>query len=616
MSHETDDQQEKFRRATISTLKVIAGAPDIEVNFDDNDFSQTSEDTVSLPTPPSLLTDEQTGPYRGRVDSLALRLKYHDDHFHLTYAPKDNQARAIYDILEQARYECLGTKYMPGIASNLYDALNEHCKAQGYQNILRQNDAPLHEAVGFFIRDALLATQMIPTAAKNVSNFWREELQTKITPQTIQKLALNLEKQSDFSRAIFDLLEELEFKISDSERPPASESSSDNSENSESDAPPSEKPENGQEEANTSMPMTSAEQEETQTGSQESLADLASDLENLTDDDLDALSQIDEIAEHLRPYADDHDGATDYKIYTNDFDETVPADELCRPRELARLRQMLDKQLTHLQSTITKLANRLQRKLMAQQNRHWKFDLEEGILDSSRLARVVANPAHSLSYKEETDTEFKDTVVSLLLDNSGSMRGRPITITAISADILARTLERCGVKVEILGFTTRTWKGGASREKWLLNGKPKDIGRLNDLRHIIYKSADTPWRHARNNLGLMLREGILKENIDGEAILWAHRRLMQRPEQRKIMMVISDGAPVDDSTLSANHGAYLDKHLRHVIDWVENASPIELTAIGIGHDVTRYYKRAVTITDAMDLGGVMMDKLTELFHEK
>jgi cobaltochelatase CobT len=305
-----------------------------------------------------------------------------------------------------------------------------------------------------------------------------------------------------------------------------------------------------------------------------------------------------------------------YHAYTVKFDEIVDADQLCDAEELGRLRNHLDQQLSHLQGVIGKLANRLQRRLMAQQNRSWEFDLDEGTLDAARLARIVANPMHALSFKKEKDTNFRDTVVSLLIDNSGSMRGRPITVAAMSADILARTLERCGVKVEILGFTTRAWKGGQSREQWLAAGKPANPGRLNDLRHIIYKPADAPWRRARKNLGLMLREGILKENIDGEALLWAHNRLLARTEERKIMMVISDGAPVDDSTLSVNPGNYLERHLRDVIDWIETRSPVELIAIGIGHDVTRYYRRAVTIVDADQLGGTMMEQLASLFDEE
>jgi cobaltochelatase CobT len=303
----------------------------------------------------------------------------------------------------------------------------------------------------------------------------------------------------------------------------------------------------------------------------------------------------------------------DYRAYTSQFDEVIAARELCDDEELTRLRAYLDQQLVHLQGAVTKLANRLQRRLMAQQNRSWDFDQEEGLLDAARLARVVVNPAHSLSYKIERDTDFRDTVVSLLIDNSGSMRGRPISIAAISADILARTLERCGVKTEILGFTTRAWKGGQSREHWLAGGRPGHPGRLNDLRHIIYKKADEPWRHARKSLGLMMREGLLKENIDGEALLWAHQRLIGRTEERKVLMVISDGAPVDDSTLSVNSGTYLERHLRQVIGWIEARSPVELVAIGIGHDVTRYYQRAVTIMDAEQLGGTMVEQLASLF---
>ena len=308
-------------------------------------------------------------------------------------------------------------------------------------------------------------------------------------------------------------------------------------------------------------------------------------------------------------------GEPPYRAFTAQFDETIDADQLCDPQELARLRMHLDQQLSNLQGVITRLANRLQRKLMAKQTRAWDFDVEEGILDTARLHRIVVNPVYPLSYKVERETEFRDTVVTLLIDNSGSMRGRPITVAAMSADILARTLERCAVKVEILGFTTRAWKGGQAREKWLAEGKPSNPGRLNDLRHIIYKAADAPWRRARKSLGLMLREGILKENIDGEALLWAHNRLIGRSEQRRILMVISDGAPVDDSTLSVNPGNYLERHLRDVIEWIERCSPVELVAIGIGHDVTRYYSRAVTIVDAEQLGGTMMEKLTELFDE-
>jgi len=449
-----------------------------------------------------------------------------------------------------------------------------------------------------------------PPAAKRLVDLWRPLIEER-AGEDLDRLENLVEDQRQFSDVVHDLLDALEMGED------RSHDSEDEEDEGEEDRRKQESGEDG--DAADSDDMQRMSMEDTQV-SAEDMPDAAAEAVDAPTADMADDTDMGDAETPGEPQRPRHFGANeprgpDYRAFTTKFDETVAAEDLCEPEELDRLRGYLDKQLSHLQGVVARLANRLQRRLMAQQNRSWEFDLEEGQLDPARLSRIIIDPLHPLSFKAEKDTEFRDTVVTLLLDNSGSMRGRPITVAATCADILARTLERCGVKVEILGFTTRAWKGGQSREHWLTAGKPANPGRLNDLRHIIYKSADAPWRRARKNLGLMMREGLLKENIDGEALDWAHKRLLGRTEQRKILMMISDGAPVDDSTLSVNPGNYLERHLRWVIEEIETRSPVELIAIGIGHDVTRYYRRAVTIVDAEELGGAMTEKLAELFEE-
>ena len=497
---------------------------------------------------------------------------------------------------------------MAGVQSNLAAARVEECRQRGFHRIRAKEDAPLADVVGLLAREALTG-ESPPPSARHMVDLWRSSLESRVGKDLAQ-LGHCLESQRLYADAARQLIRDLELDEQDS-----SENEMEDDENSESDENAADADSEAGDSEGSSAASGITQEVQEGAGRDGSEADTGeADGEMMPgagDDDSTRPGRS------FRPQSDLRNarGEPPYRAYSTQFDELIEADKLCDPQELARLRMHLDQQLSHLQGVITRLANRLQRKLLAKQQRAWDFDVDEGILDTARLSRVVVNPVYPLSYKVERETDFRDTVVTLLIDNSGSMRGRPITVAAMSADILARTLERCAVKVEILGFTTRAWKGGQSREKWLADGKPSNPGRLNDLRHIVYKAADAPWRRARKSLGLMLREGILKENIDGEALLWAHNRLVGRPEQRRILMVISDGAPVDDSTLSVNPGNYLERHLRDVIDWIEACSPVELVAIGIGHDVTRYYSRAVTIVDAEQLGGTMMEKLTELFDE-
>jgi cobaltochelatase CobT len=525
--------------------------------------------------------------------------------------PTGDAARGIFEAVEQARVEALGAKRMSGCALNLSAALNERARERGYARIRKREDAPLAEVLSLLAREAMTG-QVPPPQARSMVDLWRPFLDERVRSDLIQ-LAKVMDSQSDYARVVRKLLTDLEVDLG-----AESADASDNEGNSEGDRNKDDMDETRGEDGE----KQSGEAQATMQGQPGDAGQEGEESGALAEADSDTVAGTgeEESPRPGRPRQPEFDRRNDrgeppYRAYTREFDEVVAAETLCDPDELTRLRQLLDQQLLHLQGVIAKLANRLQRRLLAKQSRAWDFDLEEGLLDSARLSRVVVNSMYPLSYKVEKDTEFRDTVVTLLIDNSGSMRGRPITVAAMSADILARTLERCGVKVEVLGFTTRMWKGGQSREKWIAAGKPANAGRLNDLRHIIYKAADAPWRRSRKNLGLMLREGILKENIDGEALLWAHERLLARTEQRRILMVISDGAPVDDSTLSVNPGNYLEKHLREVIDWIETRSPIELLAIGIGHDVTRYYRRAVTIIDAEQLGGVVMEQLAALFEE-
>ncbi len=599
-----EETNELVKRVTAASLKAIAAEPELNVTFAPGQASATSEQAV-LPTPIGKLDEAALTKLRGVADSLALRLRYHDEEVHREHMPSGPEARAVYEAIEQVRCESLGARRFNGVAENLGALLDEKCKAKGLGAVTEKNEALLPEVVGLLIRECLTG-EAAPKSADGLMKIWRQELEQKIGQQ-VRELRACPADQAKFANVVTDMIRNLD--LLDDESQPL------DSENQEDDETAQDAGDDVDEGADSEMgdePMMGGETGELEMSDDGEFADGEEEqhLGGEGEEEPAGPSRWNEPWQR-----DGQDANVRYEPYTAEYDEMSFADELCDPEELARLRHQLDQQLSHLQGVVSRLANRLQRRLLAKQTRSWEFDLEEGILDAGRLSRVVINPTHPLSYKLERDTDFRDTVVTLLVDNSGSMRGRPITVAAMCGDILARTLERCAVKVEILGFTTRSWKGGQAREKWVANGKPKNPGRLNDLRHIVYKAADQPWRRARKNLGLMLREGLLKENIDGEALLWAHQRLLGRPEQRRILMVISDGAPVDDATLSANPGNYLERHLRDAIEYIENRSDVELTAIGIGHDVTRYYRRAVTIVDAEELGGTMMNQLAELFDD-
>jgi cobaltochelatase CobT len=606
LSGSKDGRAEDFKRATAGALRAMAQSPDVQVAFQPGP-SGVAGKRARLPLPTRALPPGEIARLRGAADSVALRLRHHDEAVHAARSPGPREAKDVYDALEQARVESVGAQHMAGVGANLRARLAEECEAEGYDRMTRRDQLPVAAALSLLAREAM-SGQPSPESARRILQTWRDTL----GPEADSAIADMAETQHDqvrFTRAARKLLAALQLAEAEVEAEP--ENSDDEGEEGGEQAGSQDNSQDSQGESQDEQDSTLGQQPEQIQG--EAAEDDGEDAE----DEEAAAAEGDEKPggpqqRRDRPPSDDH--AT-YRAFSRANDEEVDAEDLCDPDELTRLRQQLDQQLQHLQGVVSKLANRLQRRLMAQQTRAWEFDLEEGMLDAGRLARVIVNPLLSLSYKRERETEFRDTVVTLLIDNSGSMRGRPITVAAMCGDILARTLERCAVKVEILGFTTRAWKGGQSRERWVAEGKPRNPGRLNDLRHIIYKSADSPWRRARKNLGLMLREGLLKENIDGEALLWAYRRLMSRPERRRILMVISDGAPVDDSTLSVNPGNYLERHLREVIREIESRDLAELIAIGIGHDVTRYYRRAVTIVDAEELGGTVMKKLAELFDE-
>jgi cobaltochelatase CobT len=593
---------EIFKRATAATLRAIAERDDVTVGFGPEPAGASGA-RVRLPNPPRDLPAEEAAQLRGAADSVALRLRYHDDAVHNKRVPSGPLARTVFDAVEQARVEALGARRMAGVAANLGAMLDEQYRRQGFERITERTESTMAEAVRLLTREAL-TRERPPPSAKRVVDLWRPWLEGRIG-KDFNELDRAILDQDAYAQATRRLLQDLDIDLGEAE---------DSSETEE---------QQGGEEGDSE---NQSEGEGATAGAQESMegspadgaAEDAQDAADAGDGEMMPGSSDDDPGRPGRPGQMPRgrpDDTAVYRAFSVAADEVIDADQLCDADELARLRHLLDQQLAHLQSVIARLANRLQRRLLAKQTRAWEFDLDEGLLDAARLSRIVANPVLPLAYKRERETDFRDTVVTLLIDNSGSMRGRPITVAAMSADILARTLERCAVKVEILGFTTRAWKGGQSRERWIAAGKPPNPGRLNDLRHIVYKAADAPWRRARRSLGLMLREGILKENIDGEALIWAHERLRARPEQRRILMVISDGAPVDDSTLSVNPGNYLEKHLREVIHDIERLGEVELTAIGIGHDVTRYYRRAVTIVDAEQLGGVMLERLAELFEE-
>jgi len=598
-----------FKRAVTVCMRAISGDNELEVGFA-KDKPALAGNRARLPELPKKASATDIAVTRGLGDSMALKRACHDLRVHTKFAPEGKQARAVFDAVEQARVEAIGALRMTGVADNIGHMLEDKYAKANLADVRDRTDAPIEEALALMVREKLTG-RAAPKSGERVVNLWRDWIEEKAGAD-LDHLAGNVQDQQAFARVVREMLASMEMAedFGDDEQSDEAEDSEDPQPQGEEQSEDGGEDDSGADQSQSDDQDASSEEE--QAGEMEA-ADATSD-EFSDDNDPDAETPG-EAKRKDNPFGD-LPNQVDYKVFTTAFDETVGAEELCEEEELDRLRAFLDKQLANLQGVVGRLANRLQRRLMAQQNRSWDFDLEEGYLDPARLVRVVIDPMQPLSFKQERDTKFRDTVVSLVLDNSGSMRGRPITVAATCADILARTLERCGVSVEILGFTTRAWKGGQSREKWLKDGKPPSPGRLNDLRHIIYKSADAPWRRSRRNLGLMMREGLLKENIDGEALLWAHQRLIARPEQRKILMMISDGAPVDDSTLSVNPGNYLERHLRGVIELIETRSPVELLAIGIGHDVTRYYRRAVTIVDAEELAGAMTEQLASLFGEE
>jgi cobaltochelatase CobT len=602
--------QEPFKRAVAGCMRALSRTPDLEVTFAPEKPALIGSGATAkarLPEPPRKLSPRDTAIVRGHADAMALRLACHDNDVHRRLVPQGSSARSVFDAVEQARVEAIGARRMEGVASNLSAMLDDRYHRSNLGDVSDRADAPIEDAVAMIVRERLTGSAP-PKDARKVVDLWRSWIEERAGAD-LDQLGRSIENQRDFGRLVHKLLASLEMADESSRDSEESEDEGDDRpENSDSD----QEGEGEQDHTGEAVQMEKAESDQSMDEGASEAADApAGEFPDETEG-----ADAEDSAEGQRPPLGSNEArGPEYKAFTTRFDEVIHAEDLCEPEELERLRSYLDKQLQNLSSIVARLANRLQRRLMAQQNRSWEFDLEEGMLDPARLSRIVIDPQQPLSFKRERDMDFRDTVVTLLLDNSGSMRGRPITVAATCADILARTLERCGVKVEILGFTTRAWKGGQSREAWLQAGKPPAPGRLNDLRHIVYKSADAPWRRARKNLGLMMREGLLKENIDGEALDWAHKRLLGRSEQRRILMMISDGAPFDDSTLSVNPGNYLERHLRGIIEEIETRSPIELIAIGIGHDVTRYYRRAVTIVDAEELGGAMTEKLAELFSE-
>ena len=600
---------EPLKRVLGPAVRAIAGDAELEVGFAAGK-PESSGKSVQLPEPPRVPSPKDIAVVRGWADALALNIGCHDNKIHRRIAPPPGPARAVFEAAERARVEALGATRMVGMAKNLTAKLEDQYAHGRFANVADRTEAPLEDALALMIRERLTGLPP-PASTKGLVDIWRPAIEMR-GAKMMKRLESQANDQEQFGRTLRDLLKSLELADPLDPNNPE-ESDGEDAENA---------PDGGSEEADESQDEGGEGQDKT---GQDQLNDgKVSETDEMSDatgaeepDSGEDSFEEEDAPAPWRPNTNvlENPEAFGYKVFTRAYDEEVKSEELSSPEELERLRSFLDKELKALSAVVSRLANKLQRRLLAQQNRGWDFDLEEGVLDAARLTRIITDPTGALSFKKERDTDFRDTVVTLLLDNSGSMRGRPIMVAACCADILARTLERCGVKVEILGFTTRAWKGGQAREEWLAAGKPATPGRLNDLRHIIYKTADAPWRRSKNALALMMREGLLKENIDGEALAWAHSRLVNRPEQRRILMMISDGAPVDDSTLSVNAGNYLEQHLRQVIHEIETRSPVELIAIGIGHDVTRYYARAVTITDPSELAGAMTEKLVELFEE-
>ncbi|MEI7791205.1 MAG: cobaltochelatase subunit CobT [Alphaproteobacteria bacterium] len=594
---------EPFKRAVSVAVRSLAAEPELEVSFSSEPASLKGL-KARLPSPHRNLSAADIALVRGTGDAYALRKAYHDEKVNNRFRPASPDGAAVFEAAEQARVEAIGSLAMKGVAANLSSGLEQHLLNRGLGKARLKDEAPLADVLGLLVREALTG-QKPPASVSGAVDLWRPFIESKAGAD-LGKLAGALRDQQAFARLTRTMLNHLSLgDQSDSDTQSDKDAEGENPEGREDDGEDSDAQQDG-ESATTESAADAEDGEQVET-------DAASEQ---SEDLSDAAEPEDGAKPNRNEVAFSGQDSWGYKVFTAEYDEEIAAADLCEAEELARLRSFLDQQLSSMQGVVSRLANKLQRLLMAQQNRHWEYDLEEGMLDASRLPRIIIDPMYPLSFKREKDTTFRDTCVTLLLDNSGSMRGRPIMVAAMCADILGRTLERVGVKTEILGFTTRAWKGGQAREKWLAAGKPPQPGRLNDLRHIIYKSADEPWRRAKRNLGLMMREGLLKENIDGEALTWAHNRIIARPEQRKILMVISDGAPVDDSTLSVNAGNYLEQHLRRVIEEIETRSGVELTAIGIGHDVTRYYRKAVTIVDAEQLGGAMTEQLITLFAEE
>ncbi len=593
-----DEQEilkERFKSAITSAVKAISGNYDLEISFDNN--LPSKKNSLNLPEIIKLKNIQDFTNLRAFADSEALKIKYNNKKIYIKNEPKSSTGKALYAIAEKIRYEKIGSNKLKGVKNNIVECYENKFKEKKIDEIKTEADVPITEAFELYLRSYFFNIKQT-RSTKKVLSYWKELFDNNLNPK-LKLLNNNINDQSSYSQLISKLINSLNYKDSESKE---------EKEENENTAEDNSKSENNDEDNSLSK-----KDDENVEDSELKISD--SSFENLSEsDDVDQFNEK-EISVEQRSI-NKKLAKEKYKIYTNNYDEVKNAEDLESEDEIARLRKSLDQQLTSLQNLVTKLANKLQRQLLAKQNRSWEFDLEEGILDSSKLSRIIINPFQALSHKMEKETEFKDTVVTLLIDNSGSMRGRPISVAAICADILSRTLEKCSVKVEILGFTTKNWKGGKSREKWNLENKPSNPGRLNDLRHIIYKAANKPWKLSKKNLGLMLKEGLLKENIDGEALLWAFKRIANRKEERKILMVISDGAPVDDSTLSVNSGDYLEKHLKQTVKWIEENSNVEIFAVGIGHDVTRYYQKAIKIADVQELGDVMINQLTKLFSEK
>jgi cobaltochelatase CobT len=611
MAKNPESPLEPFKRALAHAARSLAETPDLEIVYS-GEGPQLSGNRAVLPHPPRDLTPADAARIRGLADQMALRIAHHDPAAHAKTRPHSGAGQPIYDALEQARIEAIGANAMGGVKGNLRAVLDHAWQRRVYNEVEAMANPPLAEVVSLMVRERLTG-EPPPPMARALVDMFRADIDAK-AGEDIARLEGTLHDQKAFARIARAIIRDLEMGDDLSDAPEQSDDDAEGKDDGDPEA--SDNDDDGEGESQSPQQSAMDDDETTARESEDADSQMMQSEQDPDAEDTDEPPDMGEGEQPARPDPSGDNRAITYKVFTTAHDEIVAAEELCDPEELTRLRAYLDQQLASVSNVVSRLANKLQRKLLAQQNRAWTFDLEEGILDTARLTRVITDPTASLAFKEEEDTEFRDTVVTILIDNSGSMRGRPIMVAAVCADILARTLERCGVKTEILGFTTRAWKGGSSREDWLKAGKPAQPGRLNDLRHIIYKAADAPWRRARRNLGLMMREGLLKENIDGEALMWAHQRLIGRPEARRILLVISDGAPVDDSTLSVNSGHYLERHLREVIGEIEAKSPVQLIAIGIGHDVTRYYKNAVTIVDVEQLAGAMVEQLADLFDEE